>query len=53
MFFHGTYNTDAPASHVAIYVGDGMMIRCGDPIQYANVNNSYWRQHFYCFGRIN
>lgn len=53
IFFHGTYNTDAPASHVAIYVGDGMMIHCGDPIQYANINNSYWQQHFYCFGRIN
>lgn len=53
IFFHGTYNTDAPASHVAIYVGNGMMIHCGDPIQYTSINSNYWQQHFYCFGRIN
>ena len=52
IFFHGTYNTDAPASHVAIYVGNGMMIHCGDPIQYTSINSNYWQQHFYCFGRI-
>ena len=39
-------------SHVGIYVGDGMMIHCGSPIQYANINTSYWQQHFYAFGRL-
>ena len=41
----GTYNTSG-ASHVGIYVGNGMMIHCGDPISYANINTSYWQQHF-------
>ena len=52
IFFQGTYNTSG-ASHVAIYVGNDMMIHCGDPIQYTTINSNYWRQHFYCFGRIN
>ena len=52
IFFQGTYNTSG-ASHVAIYVGNGMMIHCGDPIQYTTINSNYWQQHFYCFGRIN
>ena len=47
----GTYNTSG-ASHVGIYVGNGMMIHCGDPISYANINTSYWQQHFYTFGRL-
>ena len=38
-------------SHVGIYVGDGVMIHCGDPIQYTSINSSYWQQHFYAFGR--
>lgn len=52
IFFQGTYNT-AGASHVGIYVGNGMMIHCGNPIQYASINTPYWRQHFYCYGRLN
>lgn len=52
IFFQGTYNT-AGASHVGIYVGNGMMIHCGKPIQYASIETSYWQQHFMCFGRIN
>lgn len=51
IFFQGTYNTSG-ASHVGIYVGNGMMIHCGNPISYASINTSYWQQHFYCFGRI-
>ena len=51
VFFQGTYNTSG-ASHVGIYVGDGMMIHCGDPISYASIETNYWQQHFYCFGRI-
>ena len=51
IFFQGTYNTSG-ASHVGIYVGDGMMIHCGNPIQYASMETSYWQSHFYCFGRL-
>ena len=52
IFFQGTYNTTG-SSHVGIYVGNGMMIHCGDPIQYASIETSYWQQHFMCFGRLN
>ena len=51
IFFQGTYNTTG-ASHVAIYVGNNMMIHCGNPIQYASIDTAYWRAHFYCFGRL-
>ena len=51
IFFQGTYDT-AGASHVGIYVGNGMMIHCGNPISYASVESNYWQQHFYCFGRV-
>ena len=51
IFFQKTYNTSG-ASHVGIYVGNGMMIHCGDPIQYANLNTSYWQSHFYAYGRL-
>ena len=51
VFFVGTYDT-AGVSHCGIYVGDGMMIHCGDPIQYANLNTSYWQSHFYAYGRL-
>ncbi len=51
IFFQGTYDTSG-ASHVGIYVGDGMMIHCGNPISYASIESSYWQSHFYCFGRI-
>ena len=51
IFFQGTYDTSG-ASHVGIYVDDGMMIHCGNPISYASIETSYWQQHFYCFGRI-
>ena len=51
VFFKGTYDTPG-VSHCGIYVGDGMMIHCGDPIQYANLNSSYWQAHFYAYGRL-
>ena len=51
VFFQGTYNTSG-ASHVGIYVGDGMMIHCGNPISYESIETSYWEEHFYCFGRL-
>ena len=51
IFFQKTYNTSG-ASHVGIYVGNGMMIHCGDPIHYSNINTSYWQEHFLCFGRL-
>ena len=52
IFFQGTYATSG-ASHVGIYVGNGMMIHCGDPIKYASINTFYWQQHFYTFARLN
>ena len=51
IFFERTYDV-VGASHVGIYVGDGMMIHCGDPISYANINTSYWQEHFLHFGRL-
>lgn len=53
IFFTGTYNSGCPVSHVGIYVGNGMFIHCGNPIQYASVNSNYWTQHFYAYGRLN
>ena len=50
VFFVGTYDTSG-VSHVGIYVGDGMMLHCGDPIQYSNLNTNYWQSHFYAYGR--
>ena len=52
IFFTGTYDSPGPVSHVGIYVGDGMMLHCGSPIQYANINSSYWQTHFYAFGAL-
>ena len=53
IFFTGTYNSGVPVSHVGIYCGNGVMIHCGDPINYASINSSYWQSHFYAFGRLN
>jgi len=52
IFFQGTYNTSG-ASHVGIYLGNGMMIHCGKPVQYASINRDYWKRHFLSFGRLN
>lgn len=52
IFFEKTYDTPG-TSHVGIYVGDGMMIHCGNPIQYTSIDSSYWQSHFYAFGRLN
>ena len=52
IFFTGTYNAGRPVTHVGIYCGDGIMIHCGDPIQYTSINSSYWQSHFYAFGRL-
>lgn len=51
VFFKGTYDTPG-VSHCGIYVGDGKMLHCGDPIGYANLNTSYWQSHFYAYGRL-
>ena len=51
VFFVGTYDTPE-VSHVGIYVGNNMMIHCGDPITYSNLNSVYWQQHLYCYGRL-
>ena len=51
VFFTGTYDTPG-ISHVGIYVGDGWMLHCGDPISYANLSTSYWQSHFYAYGKL-
>ena len=51
IFFEKTYDTDG-ASHVGIYVGDGVMLHCGNPIKYSNINTRYYKEHFLCFGRL-
>lgn len=51
IFFTGTYDSGSPVSHVGIYVGNGMMLHCGSPIQYASIHSPYWKKHFYAFGR--
>ena len=51
VFFQGTYNTTG-ASHVGIYVGNNMMLHCGDPIQYTSLASSYWQSHFLAYGRV-
>lgn len=51
VFFVGTYDTPG-VSHCGLYVGDGWMLHCGDPISYANLNSSYWQSHFYAYGRL-
>ena len=52
VFFAGTYSAPNPVTHVGIYVGNHQMLHCGDPIQYANLNNRYWQEHFYAYGRL-
>ncbi|GHU52742.1 peptidase M24 [Clostridia bacterium] len=52
VFFQGTYSSVGDVSHIGIYVGDGKMLHCGDPIGYANLNSSYWQNHFYGYGRL-
>jgi len=52
IFFTGTYNSPGPISHIGIYVGDGMMVHAGDPIQFTSIESNYWRQHFYAMARI-
>ena len=51
VFFQNTYSAPG-ATHVGIYVGEGMMIHCGEPIQYTSIESTYWRAHFLAFGRI-
>ena len=53
IFFQGTYNCPDIVSHVGFYVGNGLMLDCGNPIKYETFGNSYWQSHFYAFGRIN
>ncbi len=52
IFYHSTYDAGVPVTHVGIYVGNNMMIHCGDPISYASINTSYWQSHLYAYGRL-
>lgn len=53
IFFQGTYSTPSTVTHVGIYIGNGMMIHAGKPVQYASIDTAYWTEHFYAFGRLN
>ena len=53
IFFQGTYDCPDTVTHVAFYVGNEMMLECGDPIQYTSFKTSYWQNHFYAYGRVN
>jgi len=53
VFFTGTYNSGTPVTHVGIYVGNNMMIHCGNPIKYSSIDSTYFQNHFYAFGRLN
>ena len=54
VFFINTYNAPDPnaPTHCGIYVGNNMMLHCGNPISYADLNSSYWQDHFFCYGRL-
>ena len=52
IFFTGTYNSPGPISHIGIYVGNGMMVHAGDPIQYTSIESAYWLKHFYAMARL-
>jgi len=52
IFFHSTYSTSSPVTHVGIYCGDNLMYDAGNPIGYTRIDTTYWQQHFYAFGRI-
>lgn len=52
VFFTKTYPTSSPVTHIGIYIGNGRMLHCGDPIGYASIDTAYWQQHFYSFGRL-
>jgi len=52
VFFEQTFKCNTPVSHVGLYVGNGMMIHCGSPISYANLNSRYWQEHLFCYGRL-
>ena len=52
IFFHSTYSTSDTVTHIGIYIGNGMMIHAGNPVQYASIDSTYWQNHFYAFGRI-
>ena len=53
VFFEGTMGADvAGITHCGIYVGNGMMLHCGNPIGYADLSDAYWQTHFHSFGRV-
>lgn len=52
VFFTGTYDTSDYITHVEIYVGNHTSIGAGDPIREHNLDGTYYKNHFVCFGRV-
>lgn len=53
VFFEGTMGGEVGGvTHCGLYVGNNMMIHCGNPCSYADLTDSYWQQHFLGFGRL-
>jgi len=52
IFFTKTYSTPNMVTHIGLYVGNGMMIHCGDPCKYSSTDTPYFQEHFYSFGRL-
>jgi hypothetical protein len=52
VFFHTTYDSPRPLTHVGIYIGGGRMVHSGSPNKISNLSDLYWRQHFYSFARL-
>lgn len=52
VFFTGTYESDYTVTHVAIYVGGGMIINAGDPVQYESLETKSTQAKLYACGRL-
>ena len=51
VFLTGTGSSGNTVTHVCIYVGNNMVINCGDPVKYCKLTTAWWRNHFYAYAR--
>ena len=52
VFFQGTMGDVEGITHVGIYVGNHLMIHCGDPVGFADLSASKWQRRLYAYGRL-